>query len=188
MKLDLPHIAVILQSVSSLSLAAGFFFGAYQFLMYRRAQHVANFQKLVEMQMQLRRMRVEDPSLARMYEHDVRDLDTDDDIRFYFMNLMQLSVFEVVWFSFKNGQLPVEYYTSWVRRVESIAREDSFKRMMAKPSMKILHDDFEQFIREMIKGVNEGEAPGRQATSPGGGPARSGDASTRRGDEPGTPR
>ncbi len=59
-------------------------------------------------------MRVDDPSLASVYQHDVQGMSSDREIREYFMNLMQLSVFEIVWFSHKHGQLPDDYYQSWV--------------------------------------------------------------------------
>src|SRR4051812_24154652 len=100
------YIQITLQSISSLAIAAGLIFTAVQFRQYRRAIHVANFTKLVELQMHLRELRVHDPSLAAVYAHDVEHLSTDQEIREYFMNLMQLSVFEIVWFSHKNGQLP----------------------------------------------------------------------------------
>src|SRR5690349_13767064 len=107
------YIQITLQSISSFAIAAGLIFTAVQFRQYRRAVHVANFSKLVEMQLHLREMRVHDPSLAAVYRHDVEHLANDREIREYFMNLMQLSVFEIVWFSHKNGQLPDDYFESW---------------------------------------------------------------------------
>src|SRR5262245_56006461 len=59
--------ALILQTISSLSIAGGLIFAAFQFHAARKAQHVANFTKLVELQMSLRRMRVEQPKLASVY-------------------------------------------------------------------------------------------------------------------------
>jgi len=31
-----------------------------------------------------------------------------------------------------------------------IGREDSFKRMIANPSMKIMHDEFDAFVRKLM--------------------------------------
>ncbi|MBL8764220.1 MAG: hypothetical protein JNM07_08115 [Phycisphaerae bacterium] len=151
---QLEFVKVVLQIGSSLIFAAGLIYTAVQFRHHRRAAHVANFTKLVEMQMQLRRMRVENPALAKVYTHDVLDLRTEDDIRFYFFNLMQLSLFEIAWYSYHQGQLSDAYYRSWESRMRIIASEETFRRMMASPSMKIMHDDFQRYIQRMIAEVS----------------------------------
>ena len=151
--MDLPLFQVCLQAISSFAIAAGLIFAAVQFLYARKAQHVANFAKLVELQMQLRRMRVEDPSLASVYKHDVQGLHSDREIREYFMNLMQLSIFEIVWFSHRLGQLPEDYYQSWVDRMKAIEQEESFRKMIDNKSMKILHDEFQKYVVEMTNGL-----------------------------------
>ncbi|MFN0134240.1 MAG: DUF6082 family protein [Phycisphaerales bacterium] len=143
------YLQIVLQAVSSFAIAGGLIFTAVQFRATRRAQHVANFSKLVELQFQLRRMRVDDPSLAAVYKHDVEGLASPQEVREYFMNLMQVSVFEIVWYSHRMGQLPDDYYHSWVTRMRDIEREDSFQRMIANPAMKILHDDFQRYITDM---------------------------------------
>jgi hypothetical protein len=149
------YLPVLLQALSSFAIAGGLIFTAVQFRAARKAQHVANFSKLVELQMQLRRMRVEDPRLAYVYQDDVKDLHDDDEIRAYFLNLMQLSVFEIVWFSHKHGQLPEDYYQSWLKRMLVVEREESFRKMIANPSMKILHDEFQQMVTKMTATVNK---------------------------------
>ena len=72
----------------------------------------------------------------------------------YFFNLMQLSVFEIVWFSHEQGQLPSAYFQSWVERMRVIEKEDSFRKMIANPSMKLLHDEFQKFVTEMTEKTN----------------------------------
>ncbi len=148
--------ALILQTISALSIAGGLIFAAFQFHAARKAQHVANFTKLVELQMSLRRMRVEDPKLANVYTDDVRNLQSEDEIRYYFFNLMQLSLFEIAWYSHEHGQLSDEYFESWVKRFRVIAAEESFRKMMTNPSMKILHDDFQSYVQRFVA-----EAPAR---------------------------
>jgi hypothetical protein len=138
------------QALSSLAIAGGFLYTAIQFKNYRRAQHVANFTRLVELQMHLREMRVDDPGLARVYRHDIEHATTDREIREYFFNLMQLSIFEIVWFAYKLDQVPEDYYRSWDRRMHDIAAEPSFRAMMASPSMKLMHDEFQTYIQRMI--------------------------------------
>lgn len=152
-------LQITLQALSSFAIAGGLIFTALQFRAYRKAQHVANFSKLVELQMHLRELRIHNPSLARTYQHDVAMLRDDEEIRQYFMNLMQLSVFEIVWFSFRQGQLPANYFKSWEDRFRDIATEDSFRRMMANPAMKILHDDFQRYIEGIVREANGPAAP-----------------------------
>ncbi|MGH7242794.1 MAG: hypothetical protein ACREJD_05195 [Phycisphaerales bacterium] len=151
--------AIILQTISSLSIGGGLIFAAYQFYYARKAQHVANFTKLVELQMSLRKMRVEDPKLANVYADDVRKLSTDDEIRYYFFNLMQLSLFEIAWYSHEHGQLSDEYFESWVKRFRIIAAEESFNKMMRNPSMKILHDDFQTYVQEFVAESRAADTP-----------------------------
>jgi hypothetical protein len=112
---------------------------------------VANFSKLVELQYQLRYIRVQHPELASVHEHDVENLKSDREIQDYFLNLMQLSLFEIAWYAHKHGQLPDDYFHSWTSRMQQVAREESFRRMIDNPSMKIMHDEFDAFVRELIK-------------------------------------
>lgn len=147
----LQFVAVVLQSISCLAIAGGFVFAAYSFRQSRQATVVANFTKLVELQMHLRQMRVDDPRLAAVYKHDVEGFVNDGEVRQYFFNLMQLSLFEIAWFSHKHGQITEDYYNSWLKRMHIIQREDSFRRMMRNPAMKIMHDEFQQFIEQMMR-------------------------------------
>lgn len=153
--MDLELVKVVLQFIATLSLVGGVIYAAVQLRAHKSAQHVANFTKLVEMQMQLRRMRVDDPSLAAIYGHDVQTLHTDREIREHFMNLMQVSVFEVVWFAHKHGQVPADYFESWVARMREIAAEPSFRRSMDSPNMRIMHDEFERYIKAMVRTTPE---------------------------------
>lgn len=143
-------VQIVLQALSSFAIAGGLIFTALQFRHVRRTQHVANFAKLVEMQMRLREMRVNDPSLADVDRHDVEGLNSPQEIREYFLNLMQLSVFEIVWYSHKHGQIPDDYYNSWLTRMKKLTEEDSFRRMVNRPAMKILHDEFEEYIKKLV--------------------------------------
>lgn len=153
---DAPTLQVLqvtLQLISSFAIVVSVIYAGRQLRNWHRAQQVANFTKLVELQMALRRLRVDRPELAKVHAHDVEGLTSDEDIRFYFMNLMQLSVFEIAWFSHKMGQLSDDAYQSWVRRMRDIEREPAFQRMWAKGSMKILHDEFERYIQGMMNGA-----------------------------------
>ncbi|HVZ94069.1 MAG TPA: hypothetical protein VG797_06125 [Phycisphaerales bacterium] len=149
--MTLLELQIIVQSISALGIAGGLIYTAIQFKRWRQAAHVANFTKLVELQMQLRKMRVDDPSLAHIYKHDVQDLHSEREIREHFMNLMQLSVYEIVWFSYQQGQIPRDYYESWETRMRAIASEDSFRKMITGPAMKILHDSFQAYMLELVR-------------------------------------
>jgi len=150
-----PHtldlVRTILQLVSSLALVSSVIYGAIQLRNWHRTQQVANFTKLVELQMQLRRIRVEHPDLADVHQHDMEGLHSPKDVQHFFLNLMQVSVFEIAWFSHRMGQLSDDYFGSWERRMRVIKGEESFRRMWAKPSMKILHDDFEAYMGRMMQ-------------------------------------
>lgn len=141
---------IILQALSSFAIAGGFIFTAIQFSNARQAQLVANFSKLVELQAQLRYMRVQNPSLASVSPGDVEHLHSDREIQEYFLNLIQLSLFEIAWYAHKRGQLPEDYFQSWASRMWEVAQEKSFRSMLDNPSMKIMHDEFDTYVRRLV--------------------------------------
>lgn len=153
--MTLQETQLAFQAISSFAIAGGLVYSAYQFRQYRRAQHFANFTKLVEAQMHLREMRVKDPILAEVYQDDVahahRQPDPQRAIREYFFNLMQLSVFEIVWYGFHHGQVPEDYFRSWETRMRQVVVESSFREMWGTPAMKIMHDEFQAYITELVR-------------------------------------
>jgi len=150
MPTTLQIVQIILQALTSFAIAGGLIFTAVQFRQARKAQLVANFSKLVELQYQLRQIRVERPELASVHPHDVQNLHSDREIQEYFLNLMQLSLFEIAWYAHKHGQLPDDYFQSWASRMWEVAQEQSFRRMIDNPSMKIMHDEFDEYVRRLI--------------------------------------
>lgn len=153
--MDSTTVQIALQSASSIIIGCGLIFTGLQFRHWRRVAHVANFTKLVELQMHLREMRVNEPGLANVYKHDVEGRESDEQVKEYFFNLMQLSVFEIVWFSYKEGLIPEVYFKSWERRMIQIAHEVSFVEMFKSKSMKILHDDFERYMADLVRSGSE---------------------------------
>src|SRR5437764_10036466 len=150
MPTTLQHVQIILQALSSFAIAGGLIFTAVQFKQARQAQVVANFSKLVELQYQLRQIRVYHPSLASVHKLDVEHLHSEREIQDYFLNLMQLSLFEIAWYAHKNGQLPDDYFQSWTSRMWQVGKEKSFRRMIDNPSMKIMHDEFDGFVGRLL--------------------------------------
>jgi hypothetical protein len=155
--METASIQILLQAVSSTAIAGGLVYTALQFRKAREVQHFGNFAKLVEMQMHLREMRVGDPSLAKVYRGDVAFTDNlptpqerERAVREYFFNLMQLSVFEIVWFGFRRGQIPADYFRSWEKRMHEIVAERSFMDMWTSPSMKFMHDEFHDYMAGMV--------------------------------------
>jgi hypothetical protein len=144
-------VQITLQALSAFAIAGGFLYTAFQFREARKAQAVANFAKLVELQYQLRKIRVDSPSLASVFKSDVVDLHSDRDIQAYYLSLMQLSLFELAWYAHKEGQLPDDYFQSWEKRIVQLAEDESFRDMLANPSMKIMHDDFDSYVRALLR-------------------------------------
>jgi hypothetical protein len=144
-------VQITLQALSAFAIAGGFLYTAFQFREARKAQAVANFAKLVELQYQLRKIRVDHPSLASVHKHDVVHLHSDREIQAYYLSLMQLSLFELAWYAHKEGQLPDDYFRSWEKRISQLGEDESFHAMLANPSMKIMHDDFDAYVRALLK-------------------------------------
>jgi len=141
-------IQMILQAVSTAALTGGLAYGALQLRAWRTTQYVANFTKLVELQLELRKMVVDDPTLAPVG----LALSTGDpeDTRGFFYNLMQLSVFEIAWFSREEGQLPADYFASWADQISEISTRPAFQAMWRSDQTKILHDGFRQYMERMM--------------------------------------
>src|SRR3954469_7034850 len=140
-------VQVTLQALSSFAIAGGLIFTAVQFKQAHKAQVVANFSKLVELQYQLRHIRVLHPELASVHQLDVEHLHSEREIQDYFLNLMQLSLFEIAWYAHEQGQLPEDYFQSWTTRMWQVAQEPSFRAMINNPAMKIMHDEFDEYMR-----------------------------------------
>src|SRR5829696_2687449 len=93
MRPDLQILQITLQALSAFAIAGGLLYTAIQFRQARQAQEVANFSKLVELQYELRKLRVMHPELAGVHKLDVEHLHSEREIQEYFLNLMQLSLF-----------------------------------------------------------------------------------------------
>jgi hypothetical protein len=147
---NLQLLQITLQALSAFAIAGGLLYTAFQFREARKAQSVGNFAKLVELQFQLRRMRVENPDLAAAHKADVEHLHSPAEVQAYFLSLMQLSLFEIAWYAHEQKQLPEDYFKSWERRMWQLGGEESFRKMLANPAMKIMHDDFDTYVRTLL--------------------------------------
>lgn len=150
MTTTLQIVQITLQALSSFAIAGGLIFTAIQVKNARKSQLVANFSKLIELQSQLRYLRIQQPSLASVSPRDVEHLKTDREIQEYYVNLLQLSIFEIAWYAHKHGQIPQDYFESWTTRMWQVAQEKSFRSMIDNPAVKIMHDEFDKYIRRII--------------------------------------
>jgi hypothetical protein len=141
-------LQVVLQAVSALAVAEELVYVALQFRGWRTAQHVANFTTLVELQ--LRKMVVEEPTLA-ILGAGIHPGGVPDEIRGNFYNLMQVSLFEIAWFSHQLGQLPHDYFASYVASMAVVAQRPAFRTMWQSDRTKILHDGFRQYMNTLLE-------------------------------------
>ena len=78
-------------------------------------------------------------------------LHSDREIQEYFLNLIQLSLFEIAWYAHEQGQLSDDYFNSWANRMWEIGQEKSFRGVLDNPAMKIMHDEFDAYVRTLIQ-------------------------------------
>ena len=157
-------LQVVLQVGSALAVTGGLVYAALQFRGWRTAQHVANFTTLVELQLQLRKMVVEDPTLATLGA-GMSPETAPDEIRGNFYNLMQVSLFEIAWFSHQHGQLPHDYFASWVANMAAVTQRPAFRTMWQNDRTKILHAGFRQYMNTLVE-TSSVSAPGQPGRAP----------------------
>jgi hypothetical protein len=141
---------LIVQALSTLAVAGGLIYAALQFRGWRTAQYVTNFTELVKLQLELRKMVVEDPTLATA-GLDIPPGTRPEDIRSDYYNLMQLSLFEIAWFSHLKGELTDDYFNSWVTNMTEVARRPAFYAMWQSDRTKIMHAGFRQYMNAFME-------------------------------------
>jgi hypothetical protein len=138
----------LVQATSILALTGGLIYAALQFRGWRTAQYVTNFTELVKLQLELRKMVVDDPTLA-IPGLGVPPGTRPEDIRSDFYNLMQLSLFEIAWCSHSKG-LTDNYFNSWVTNMAEVAQRPAFHAMWQSNRTKIMHDGFRQYMNTFM--------------------------------------
>ena len=114
-------IQLVAQAISTLAVAVGLIYAALQFRGWRTAPYVTNFTELVKLQLELRKMVVDDPALARPGLGFSAETPPEN-IRSDFYNLMQLSLFEIAWFGHLKRQLTDDYFNSWITNMAEVAK------------------------------------------------------------------
>ena len=143
-------LQIVIQALSAVAVLSGVVYAALQFRSWKTSQYVANFTKLVELQLQLRRMRVDDPQLAAI-DPSAAPAASPEEVRAFFYNLMQLSLFEIAWFSHEHGQLTDDYFQSWVNSMTAMAQRPSFQLMWNSNTTKIVHEEFRCYVDEIMR-------------------------------------
>jgi hypothetical protein len=156
---DVALYQMILQAISTLSVASGLVYGALQLRNWRIAQYSANHTKLVELQLQLRKMRMDDAQLT-LVDPQGGPAGSQEELREYVYELMQLSLFELAWFSHEHGQLPDDYFRSWVTSMSAMAGRRSFQAMWRSSSTKIVHDRFRAYMETLVAGAAPADPAG----------------------------
>ena len=134
----------LVQAIPVLAAAGGVVYAALQFRGWRYSQYVANFTKLIELQLQIRKMVIDDPTLGP-------EGVPKEEMRGYYYNLIQLSLFEIAWFSHRYGQLTEDYFTSWEVSMVSIAKRPAFRAMWESDRTRILHDGFRKYMETLMQ-------------------------------------
>ncbi len=140
---------LFVQTVSLFGVAAGLIYTGVQLRNWKNAQYVTNFTKLVELQMQLRKMVVDDPTLASATFGPGIEISLED-IRGDFYNLMQVSLFEIAWFSHRHGQLTEDYFKTWTGYMVTVMQRPAFREMWKFDRTKILHARFREYIDTLL--------------------------------------
>ena len=111
-------------------------------------------------------MVVEDPTLATLGA-GMSPETAPDEIRGNFYNLMQVSLFEIAWFSHQHGQLPHDYFASWVANMAAVTQRSAFRTMWQNDRTKILHAGFRQYMNTLVEtsSVSAPVQPGRAPSS-----------------------
>jgi len=141
---------LIVQVLTSLAVAGGLIYAALQFRGWRTAQYVTNFSELIKLQLQLRKMVVDDPTLA-IPVLGVPAGTRPEDIRSNYYCLMQLSLFEIAWFTHLKGQLTDDYFNSWVTNMAEVAQRPAFRVMWSSNRTKIMHDGFRRYMNTFME-------------------------------------
>src|SRR5256712_11598989 len=95
-------------------------------------------------------MVVEEPTLATLGTGMSPEI-VPNEIRGNFYNLMQVSLFEIAWFSHQHGQLPHDYFASWVASMAVVAHRPALRTMWQSDRTKILHAGLRPYMNTLLE-------------------------------------
>ena len=94
-------------------------------------------------------MVVDEPSLARANLGSGIEFPADA-IRVGYYNLMQVSLFEIAWFSHRHGELTKDYFETWTAYMKAVAQRPTFREMWALDRSAILHNRFRKYMDSIL--------------------------------------
>jgi len=115
----------------------------------QRTIYSSNYGRMIEMLKELRVLRINDPSLAKVYAREVEGL-TDEQIRFHFFNLIVLSILEMLYIDWSQGLISKETWEYWLDAIRKISHEKSFRDMVLRKSYKIVNPDFSKIVESIV--------------------------------------
>lgn len=145
----------ILESITTTSITGGVLFAMYQIVLGRRTAAVTTYQKIIELHVMLRKMRVDQPTLYKIDNADAKMFDDipknkrDEAVRKHFFNLMRLSVFEFAWIADQKRQLPGDYYKDIEERFKEVLQDSDFANILNSKYAKLHNSDFIKYARTL---------------------------------------
>jgi hypothetical protein len=123
----------------------------------RKTIYASNYGKMIDMLKELRLLRINDPELAKVYETEVKNL-SPTETRYHFFNLIVLSILEMLFVDMKLGLITKDTWQFWLKRIQDIANEKSFRQMVLRQSYKIVNPEFCKIVEEIVKDVEQQES------------------------------
>ena len=123
----------------------------------QKTVYASNYGRMIEMLKDLRFMRIQDPTLARVYQGEVEGL-SDEEIRHHFFNLTVLSIFEMLFVDRKQGLITEDTWQFWLDAIRRLGGEQSFRSMVLRDSHKIVNPEFAKIVEGIIQDVVRSEA------------------------------
>ena len=145
-----PMLQVVLQAVSALAVTGGAGLRGLAVSGVANRAACGEFYHAGRAAITTPQMAVEDPTLATLGA-GMSPETAPDEIRGNFYNLMQVSLFEIAWFSHQHGQLPHDYFASWVASMAVVAQRPAFRTMWQSDRTKILHAGFRQYMNILLE-------------------------------------
>lgn len=124
----------------------------------QKTMYAANYGKMIEMLKDLRLLRINDPSLAKVYSKEVEGL-SNEDIRYHFFNLIVLSILEMLFVDWKQGLISRETWEYWLDSIRRISAEKSFREMVLRESYKIVNPEFCRIVEGIVKDAQRTAEP-----------------------------
>jgi hypothetical protein len=115
----------------------------------QRTIYSSNYGRMIEMLKELRVLRINNPSLAKVYASEVEGL-TDEQIRFHFFNLIVLSILEMLYIDWSQGLISKETWEYWLDAIRKISHEQSFRDMVLRKSYKIVNPEFSKIVESIV--------------------------------------